>query len=455
MGNASSPLVWGETEQHQAKESAPSPDAEAAAEAAGEAALLLAEVGKESNDEKVLPPRPDRRYPHIDIVRFMCLMVVVLDHGDPRYSKVNSFFGQNWTLQYIFVICGLSLSLSRQGVSASLLRLALYFVVGVCLNWSAWAIKGLDWRHNFWDVIFQFWFVVALVVYIVLLVPLKSYLELVADGNRRRAHQAVDPEQPALLMSFAMVGAGLVIIYLLVSEALARLVSGSLASRVAPIISSMGSGLEWWAKQSGGAAGGVLMSFCSALELTLSNVWIAVMVPHLLPAQQSITGWLLIANMHIRRLDLWYAGLGEKVFNGFDLMLLGLVCAKLGLKWREPVGRCLARYWFVWISICGLIWVPGTAVRMDLLQEVPFQMRWRMRLLDAVFMVAFLAAGERFFDPRIFTEDKCDFINNLGLLLFLVHKAIHIVLPQPENWYLILLIIGLGAVRGLVWSRPK
>jgi len=446
MGNASSPLIWGETQQHQAKASD--------AEAAEEAPLLLDEVGTES-DEKLFAPRPDCRYPHIDIVRFLCVMVVVVDHGNWRYSEVNSFFGQNWTLQYIFVICGLSLSLSRQGVSASLLRLALYFVVGVCLNWSAWAIKGLDWRHNFWDVIFQFWFVVALVVYIVLLVPLKSYLELVADGNRRRAHQAVDPEQPALLMSFAMVGAGLVIIYLLVSEALARLVSGSLASRVAPIISSMGSGLEWWAKQSGGAAGGVLMSFCSALELTLSNVWIAVMVPHLLPAQQSITGWLLIANMHIRRLDTWYSGLGEKVFNGFDLMLLGLVCAKLGLKWRGRVGTCLARYWFVWMSVCGLVWHPGTSGRLDLLQEVAFPLRWRMRFLDAVFMVVWLAAGERFFDPRIFSEDKCDFITSLGLFLFLVHKAIHILLPEPDNWYLILLIIGVALARWLAWPQER
>mmetsp|Transcript_24428 Transcript_24428/g.55288 ORF Transcript_24428/g.55288 Transcript_24428/m.55288 type:complete len:443 (-) Transcript_24428:78-1406(-) len=442
MGNASSPLIWGETQQHQAKASD--------AEAAEEAPLLLDEVGTES-DEKLFAPRPDCRYPHIDIVRFLCVMVVVVDHGNWRYSEVNSFFGQNWTLQYIFVICGLSLSLSRQGVSNGLWRLALYFVIGVCVNLSAYIIKGLDWKNNFFDVVFQFWFIVALIAYTVLLIPMKSYLQLVAESSRRRV---VDSKANSM-MGFAMVGAGLIVIYLLFSVALARFMSGPMvASKIETIIGNVGGGLEWWASKDGGAAG-FLQSFCGALELTLSNVWIALVVPHLLPEQQGITGWLLIANMHIRRLDLWYAGLGEKVFNGFDLMLLGLVCAKLGLKWREPVGRCLARYWFVWISICGLIWVPGTAVRMDLLQEVPFQMRWRMRLLDAVFMVAFLAAGERFFDPRIFTEDKCDFINNLGLLLFLVHKAIHIVLPQPENWYLILLIIGLGAVRGLVWSRPK
>ena len=44
----------------------------------------------------------------------------------------------------------------------------------------------------------------------------------------------------------------------------------------------------------------------------------------------------------------------------------------------------------------------------------------------------------RFADPKIFNEAQLGFTGNLGLFLFLVHKAVHIVVPSPFNWFLLI-----------------
>ena len=44
----------------------------------------------------------------------------------------------------------------------------------------------------------------------------------------------------------------------------------------------------------------------------------------------------------------------------------------------------------------------------------------------------------RFADPKIFNEAQLGFTGNLGLFLFLVHKAVRIVVPSPFNWFLLI-----------------
>jgi len=399
----------------------------------------------------MLVPTPDGHYPHLDIWRSICIGVVVLDHGNPHYSEWNLFFGQSWTLQAIFIICGLSFGLSKRSLSGYVLRLAAYVFVGVMCNWVAFVIIGKDWRHDPWNVVFQFWFVVGLILYSLLLVPLRRVLVWCRDRPRP---QGADPDTGDALKGFAAISAGLLSIFTVLTGGFAQWVNSDIGVQVAASVARLGPGLTFWA---GGPdqAGQVFASMLAGLELTLSNVWLAVAIPVMFPAQQSVTGWVLVVNLHARRLLTWYSGLGEKALNGFDLMLLGLVCYYLGLKYRRPIGKALTRYWPVWFFVVGVVWKPGTHGRMDrLMGDEPWAMRWRMRFIDTVYMTVALSAGDRLVDPGMFTEDRCHFINNLGLFLFLVHKAIHLVLPPPWNWLLILSFVPIFSIHSKLW-RPS
>lgn len=404
-------------------------------------------VAEKASEDALLEPTPDGYYPHLDVWRAICIAVVVLDHGNGHYSEWNLLFGQNWTLQFIFVICGICFGLTRRGIGGYLLRLAGYVFVGVTCNLVARVIVRDEWWKDPWNVVFQFWFVVALIGYSLMLLPLKWYLagfkdrqveaqaSLAGDAEAGGA-QALKAGLSARELAgglFAVFG-GLFGIWFILSNGLARLLADSMGAEFAALTKRLGPGFAYWMGSPDQAITGII----AALELSISNIWLALAVPAMFPSQAPYTGWLILINMHLRRLSLWYSGIGEKLMNGLDLMLLGLVCYYLGFKFRRPIGQKMARYWFVWISICGLVWKPGTHGRMDLLMPEEWTMRWRMQFLDTVFMVMFLTAGERTVDPRIFTEDKCNFINYLGLFLFLVHKAIHIVCPEPWNWLVIL-----------------
>mmetsp|Transcript_82582 Transcript_82582/g.229125 ORF Transcript_82582/g.229125 Transcript_82582/m.229125 type:complete len:453 (+) Transcript_82582:99-1457(+) len=392
------------------------------------------------NDERLLVPTPDGYFPHLDIWRFMCIAVVVLDHGNGSYSYWNLFFGQNWALQYIFVICGVAFGLSKRSLGGYLFRLVAYAIVGISCNWLAYVITGQDWRHDPWNMVFQFWFIIALIGYSLLLVPLRRYLVSCHDLPKI-GDSKVKLTVTRVLGGIGVILGGLACIFALLSVGLTWLTAGFLKGKLQAALSKLGPGLAYWADKD--QAGGLLQGLCTALELTVSNFWLAFAIPTVFPSEASVTGWVILINMHTRRLSHWYSGLGEKLMNGLDLMLLGLVCFHLGLKYRRQVGNVAVRYWFVWLSVCGLVWKPGTSGRMDLLMPEDWSMTWRMRFIDTVYMGVWLVAGDRFVDPKIFTEDKCNFINNLGLFLFLVHKAIHIVLPVPWNW---VLILSLGPV---------
>jgi hypothetical protein len=449
MGNTA-PVAWGSEEAPLGKQAAAQRLGETCEEAP-KSSIGESKRNRDRDEATLLPRRADgdKRQPHLDLCRFICVLVVVLDHGAPEYAKWNAFFGQNWTLQLIYVICGISLGLSNKGFGGYLGRLGAYVVVGVLCNWFAWVVTGQDWQSNVWGVVFQFWFVVGLMLYSVMLIPLKQYLAWAASRDQLAAAEesygaatlldrADAAAADSTVRGLSLVALGLVIIWMAVSVALSQLLDGQYSTSLEEAFGAMGNAATYWESASGSAASSLIKDICAALELSLSNIWLAVAVPALLPQRQSLAGWLILVNMHARRLLSWYSGLGEKALNGFDLMLLGLTCFYLGLAKRRQIGVVVARYWWAILFCIGLLWKGGTYGRYDQLQATPMWLTWRMRLLDFFFAMAFLSAGERFVDPKIFTEDKLGFIGNLGLFLFLVHKAVHIVVPAPFNWFLLI-----------------
>jgi len=58
-------------------------------------------------------------------------------------------------------------------------------------------------------------------------------------------------------------------------------------------------------------------------------------------------------------------------------------------------------------------------------------------------------------DPKIFSEDRMEFMGNFALLLFLVHKAIYILVPQPYCWLVILSLIPLCYTIQVCCTKPR
>lgn len=436
--------------------------------------------GTSSDDgEKFLVSLADgsNYFPHLHIWSFFGIAVLVLDHGNWRYSYYNLFFVQNWALQIIFVIFGVCFGMMRTGSGSYFLRLLIYLVAGVLCNMMAYAIKDpATVGDNIWNVVFQFWLVLGLIGYSVLLMPVKSYLRKLCDmkacacdndgsshAEREAGFQSRDGPSTEQAVSckatkplfdtnpyvgVVMIGAGSVFIWAAMSLVMARVVDGAFILQIEIILQRMGNGMAYWV----GDTKTALTSVCASTELTLSNVWLALAVPSMFPSQQGLTVWLLVLNMHARRLSIWYSGIGQKLWHGFDLMLIGLVVYHLGMRWRRTLGERLVRYWFVWVAACGAVWQPGTEGRFDLWNSEPFYIRWRMMVLDIILLVVWLTAADRLIDSKIFTEDKCAFITYLGMFLFLVHEAIHIVLPEPFNW---LMIISFGPMFWFLWRSQQ
>lgn len=110
--------------------------------------------------DPLIPGSGPRRYFHLDATRIAAVICVAVDHGSPQFGQWNVIFTQNWVLQLLFVVSGTSFAMSKQSLSGYIGRLFFYFCLGVLINFTAWNLANLDWRHSMFAVVFQFWFVV-------------------------------------------------------------------------------------------------------------------------------------------------------------------------------------------------------------------------------------------------------------------------------------------------------
>lgn len=462
--------------------------------------------------DPLLPSQRLRHYPYLDATRIICVIGVAIDHGSPQFGVWNVVFTQNWVLQLLFVTSGAAFAMSRQGLCGYLGRLSFYFVLGVTINLMAWVYAGLDWRHNIFDVVFQFWFIAGLMANSILLYPLKLFLikvhsdsvrtwgaddpdllfELPAtraaiDSHAEAASQpepepriaaagadaeaetdvkdteALDESSRAPISEYEALGRGakaiafialsvatvIVITMSVLEPALQHVLGSALVQLFKSSESGMGAGLRYWLPVDAESARAAVHGLCCYLQCSLSSVCIVLLFPRL-HKRTSLVGWLVLLNMFLHRV-LVERRSEERPFHGFDLFLAALVIAHLGLRHREKVGNYVCRYWFIWIISCGLIWLPGTHERLDSFPPGDMPTRVRFNILESFFMIAWLTCGEWLFDGKIFSEDKLDFMNNWALAVFLLHKAIHILTKWPLNWTLILAMIPFC----WLWKRRK
>lgn len=402
--------------------------------------------------DEMLPPSPDGHYPFLDITRVACVACVCIDHGSSAFGQYNVMFAQEWVLQFLYLVSGIGYGMSKRGLLGYQMRLGLYVVIGVCVNWLAYVVKGLDWKGDFFNVVFHFWFVVGLMIYALLLAPLKTHLQRVREECRERPLDVSTSESDLkmdLLKVLAVVFGGFMGVLLLFKVIIEPFGTPLVSGFVLRISMSFGEGGEFWGWPKDLVESEEFVNrLCDYFMLSLTNIYLIVICPKVFH-RASITSWVVIIHTYVMR-SVFYRGKEERPWKGLDLMMTTLTCYYLGLLHRRQIGEYVVRYWFIILSACALLWPSGLHERLD--ENPPFDsvLRFRAELLEAIFLICWLTAGDRMVEREIFTEDSMDFLNDWALLVFLVHKAIHIMFPPPLNW-----LILAGLVPLCYWRRRK
>jgi len=416
-------------------------------------------------DDELFEQDPHGRYPHLDMIRIACVCFVAIDHGCSTFGVFNSLFTQNWVLQYLFLVCGVCFAMTSKSLASYCLRLLCYFLVGVAVNWIAFVATGKDWRGNFFGVVFQFWFLVGLMFTSVVLAPVKHFCVRTRARLSAKQSQEESPERSHptaadgpvipqdevlsrdLVLKFVtiMIGGPLLIalIFNLAVSPVLQLLAPSLVS----LTRALGDGASLWlASDDMEGSKAVLHCMSTYISSTCCSVFIVLVYPRFFK-DVSVVGWLVITNIYIHRC-LYYRGADERPFHFIDLMLMGIVCYLFGLKWRKQISDVFVRYWFLMIFACVVLWPPGGYGRFDEHPPHDAEMRVRYNVIECLFVVAFFIGGQRMVDPGIFTEDKLGFMNDWALIVFLVHKACHIMLIRPLNW-----VVLIALAPGCWWYR--
>lgn len=396
------------------------------------------------SEAKVLPSQDEDRllweksggtYHALDLARIFCIFLAVVDHAGTPFGEYNVMYVQAWVLQYLYIVGGISFGLTSRSLCNYLNRLGMYFVIGVACNLTAWIIMRMDWVHNAWNVIYQFFFVLGLMIFTFLLNPLKRWLRWVVSGRARHFNVG-------WLGSLGCVAAGLLLIKLLFTFVIVPLCQWAFAERLANFIGDLGTGAQFWGLPlTTEEAVLFLDEMFGILQLSTSTIFLAFLGPLITP-KLSLVPWVVMLNLYGHRV-FEFRGSEARLFNSFDMTTLGLTCYYCGVAYRRFIGKYLARYYFFVLFVSALLWPTGFFKRLDEHPTLDPVLRARNTLLEALWVVVFLTAMERMVEPEIFVEDQLQFLGNWTLLLFLVHKAVQIVLPVPWSWVVLFALLPL------------
>lgn len=445
-------------------------------------------------DDFVLDPNV-KRHIQLDMLRVIAIYGVVVDHGNPvskQYGIHDVMFTQNWTLQLLWVTCGISWSLTRSSLGPYVMRLCVYLAIGVSFNWMAWVYQGMPWRHDLQGVVYQFAFIVGLIVYVSFTAWLKPSLqqiyasrieaagagdknagetELAPNGTTRKSNQKglmeetnsprggertptvgdnlneLDAEERSAAKMF-----GLVVVALVLGMVGLSLVLSLLETQMVKGIINLilGHSAEFWTRDLDDRA------FFGQFIGTFGAYLLIVVGARLLrsPRQAPWLTWVVIAYIYSCRvlfLPLLFNNFGGGIgrfFVGLELFLIGLVANTAGLKHAAALKGWFADYFIVVVVFVALLWGPAWENRMDEHPPSDLMIIFRVQLCELVFLVAFLAAGSLMFPEEGWSQRTRSWLAETATMLFLVHKATHLAVPVPYNWYIVFILVP-----GLFWFR--
>lgn len=406
------------------------------------------------DDHRLLPHSADGRYPHLDMTRILCVWFVAIDHGNRTLGMWNVLFGQNWVLQWLFMVSGVAFALSTKKFLPYMGRLGVYFVIGVTINWMAWIIDGKDWSHDFFNVVFQFWFIVGLVQYFVFLAPLNWYMRYTKERDPDAAASGPSPIQHPLQQSTVLKLVCLVLAVLAFAKT-GKWVLHLLAPRCWHFWKQFGEGASYWGlPQTPEESEFFMREVFSYFGVTFGNAIIAIFFPKFTGNYHAV-GWLLLCNTYLHRMFFYRAAV-ERWFHFMDLTMIAVTIQNYGLSYRRQVGAVVMKYWFVWLFACALIWPCGLHGRVDEDPPKDPEIRFRVNLLEGIITTAWFVAGDRLLDPKMFAaEHHMDVLGEWALLTYLTHKAIHVLIPAPMNWVAILGLLPLIYLKNQKQSKEK
>lgn len=406
---------------------------------------------KKCPDHEVYPDvlldlNAERHYPHLDMTRILCVTFIAIDHGHSSFAKYNPMLVQQWVLQTIYLVCGVCFGLSRRPFHSYLMRLVLYMVVGVALNWFAFMFSGKGVTSAF-DVIFQFWFVIGLVLYVICLAPLRLFARKILNAREQQGdviatNMSFDRGAFIVLIKVILVfGGGVLCTTIIFQTIIIPPLRKHLAKAILEMASETGKGGNYWGFPTDiDGAEQFVQRCCNYFQLSTCSVFIFVVYP-LAFDNLAFVAWLVLFNTYANRMVFYRAG-DERPWHGFDLTLLGLTCFFYGIKGRKRVGEYMLRYWFIVAIFVYLLWPADLVpIRIDATPPLDVVTRIRVNAIELVFVVFWLTAADRMFSSRIFTEDRLEFLNLWALIVFLVHKACHVLIPSPWNWMFLIALL--------------
>lgn len=397
---------------------------------------------EEEDSPKLLVCGRHGQYPALDMVRIMCVCLVVVDHGGTDYGHWNTGFVQSWVLQWLFLTSGICYGITSRGLCHYLVRLSGYLCAGVFCNFMAFVIVGERVKGNLFNVVFQFWFIVGLMLFLMVLTPIKKHLHRVVDQRGMRTEHA--PEHALLkdgsmdlkyhpAVCVCLVVGGFCTIYAFSHFVSIPILQYLFSVPLGIACSYFGKAAHFWGlPQNTAEARDFIAEVVGYFQLSVTCLYLIAVVP-LVSDRLEYTGWIVILNVYAHRMIL-YRSQCARCLNSFDLTMIGVTCFYYGLAHRRSVGGYMSRFWFLILTAAYMLWPPGTYGRYD--EDPPKDLVFRMRynLLEAMFTVMFLCCLERLFDRDTCTEDRLQVLGMWSLLLFLVHKAVHMVFPCPFNW---------------------
>uniref|UniRef100_A0A7S4QA49 Uncharacterized protein n=1 Tax=Alexandrium monilatum TaxID=311494 RepID=A0A7S4QA49_9DINO len=387
------------------------------------------------------------RYVHLDVTRICCIVCLTIGTFDPRHYEWNTLYAQSWILQLAWLVSGFCFCLSKRPLLSYLLRILAYFTLGAVINICTWLINDWQWEFGFWFVVHQMNFVFCLFWVLLLLAPLKRHLQGLAEGARAtmETFQEKGPEegstrfrdfhlQGGAARGFVVLTGGLAVISLFCCLAISPALRDLCIQMSKHGINLGSSGLRTEER-----AGSLGKNVGVCLQTICSGFWIVLVLPRFFK-NTGVVAWALLANLYMHRL-VWGYGRGGFFFDGVYYVMIALTAYHLGLSRRRQLGKLVHRYWMVVFFLLRFCCAPGLHGALGLQPPEDRYDRERFILVEALFLISWLTAGQHMADPAIFADDQLGWVNMWALTAFPTVVGAKWLIPWPLSW---MLLVALG-----------
>lgn len=319
---------------------------------------------------------------HLDFGRIVCVACVVAEHagGSGRqYSRNNVVFVLHWVMQYLLFISGTAMMLSRSPLGSYILRLSVFFLLGVIFNTLGMQIAGVKWWEQPGNMVFQMFYVAFLIILSVATWPLRWSLKWRHENPLGNPHA---------ISVASIVFFGAVVIFgfvLLVIDADINL----------------------------GFSGKVTESIPRMCFVSVGLVTVALLGTCFPP--HNLLSWILLPCFYVPRITqpvMW-----ASFPHIFEIYIWALVVQSWGLSGKDQIARWFRAYWPIVLAVLMLFSTPAKEGRCDYFPSESAWVRFRFYFIELVLLLAFASGSMNTSDPARITK----WLNVWALFAYLTH----------------------------------